>query len=181
MHRLLLVAENSERYFFSKMIDHLVGGLLERDVEVVILPGERCTTRFGDRVEILDHRDFRFFAGSRDEHHFTIALDVAREQGVDRVHFARLYDPQKLCMAMESRPPAGIAITGLEYGFQRYFRFPTWAHYTDRLLDHPDFARFIIQSNAPASLTKAIADTKAGQHPKLELMYEKHWLHEQKI
>ena len=108
MQRVLLVAEKNDPSYRNPMIECITAGLHRHDVEVVALLGNRDERLGSHPAKILAENDSHAFADSEGEHRFSIALDVAQEQKVDRILFADLAPPQDLCAAMESRPALAL-------------------------------------------------------------------------
>ncbi len=181
MQRILLIAEQCASHFNDKVLNKVIIELLARQYEVVVLPGEDFASSQNDRIEIIDHADFRYFSSIRDEHRFTIGMEVAKNARIDHIHFMRLYEPQKLWLALEATASQNIPITAAEYGFPRYFRFPTYVHGVNQLLKRPEFRSFIIHSLAPAVMDQTLRPLISDFPEKIRVIHEMHWYQKQEL
>lgn len=148
--KLLIVSDKCTRNYL-KLIDSLASALIEMDVEVVLLVGEKYEGKLGQKIEVLSPRDFCYLSKSHDEHRFLEAFRIARDKKIGLIYFYEITDPQRLFLALEADPePKSFRISlWLNGVLSPYFRRPIYKHFLEKLVWSDLVSSILLSSNYP--------------------------------
>lgn len=150
---LLLVLENYNS-FYKKYLDKIVDELDSVFMEIFALIGE-FDGEIDLPITIVESRDFHFFAKNLDEHRFLTVLEVAENLGVNQVHFCRIFEPQKLFIAIKTFDHKfKFEISFSVFGLSEYIRRPIYSRYMEKLIRLPCIKKVLIHSVSPCITKK---------------------------
>jgi glycosyltransferase involved in cell wall biosynthesis len=150
--RILLVSDRGKKFQnYIKLIDSVVGGLLNHNVNVSLLVGDEYDGEYCGQMDVIRTHHFDLYSTGYDERRYIEVFDVASKINPDLIVLIDTPDPQRLYLAMEFDARAKDFKYAIypSLGWGHFIFKPLNGYFFRKLLDMDAFVLAFIASNNP--------------------------------
>ncbi len=172
MPKVLIVSERTN-IFYLKYINNFIAEAKKLNWEPILLPGDAKKIDTIKNVKQIDSHEFRYFSNKLDEHRYLEIFKVASDEKIDHIHLVRLFDPQRMFLALKTDPKSmDYKFSFTFYGLSQNLRYPIQKKYFDELVKLKCISKFSIISINPGIAKSYIEKQKLFETKKLELWHD---------
>ena len=172
MPKVLIVSERTN-IFYLKYINNFVVEAKKLNWEPILLPGDTHNIELINNIKQIDSHEFRYLSNSFDENRYLEIFKVASDERIDHIHLVRLYDPQRMFLALKTDSKGmNYKFSFTFYGLSQNLRYPIQKKYFDELIKLDCISKYSIVSINPAITKSYIEKHKLFETKKLELWHD---------
>nr|MBT6355390.1 glycosyltransferase [Pelagibacteraceae bacterium] len=172
MPKVLIVSERTN-IFYLKYINNFVAEAKKLNWEPILLPGDTHNIELINNIKQIDSHEFRYLSNSFDENRYLEIFKVASDERIDHIHLVRLYDPQRMFLALKTDSKGmNYKFSFTFYGLSQNLRYPIQKKYFDELIKLDCISKYSIISINPAITKSYIEKHKLFETKKLELWHD---------
>jgi glycosyltransferase involved in cell wall biosynthesis len=172
MPKVLIVSERTN-IFYLKYIKNFIEESTRLNWSPILLPGDTQTINTLDKTKQIDSKEFRYLSNSFDENRYLEVFKIASDEKVDHIHFVRLFDPQRMFLALKTEPNGmNFKFSFTFYGLSQNFRFPIQKKYFDELVKLHCISNFSIVSINPEITKTYIQENNFFETSKMQLLHD---------
>ncbi len=172
MLKVLIVAERTD-IFYLKYINNFVEEAKKLNWEPILLPGDIKNIESIKNIKQIDSYEFRYLSKSFDENRYLEIFKLASDEKVDHIHLVRLYDPQRMFLALHTDSKGmDYKFSFTFYGLSQNLRYPVQKKYFAELVKLDCISKYSIISINPEIAKSYIEKHKLFETKKLELWHD---------